>query len=672
LKEDTNDDIEEDGDKGILKEALDRFKLCSEAEQDNRADYVDDIKFASLGEQWPEHIRNQREEENRPCLTFNKMPAFTRQVINDARLNKPSIKVSPFGPGSDKDTAEILTGLIRNIEQSSNADVAYDTAMETAVNGGIGYIRVGVEYTEEDTFDLDICIERVSNPLTIYGDHTSTAADSHDWDYAFVVNEISEDEYKEKYPKAEIISYDSDMGEEGTEWFDEGTVRVAEYWVREKIPGVVYQLSDGSVVGKEEMELLMEGDLQEAGLQIVDQREITDIKVTQYIISGAEVLETNDWTGKYIPLIPVYGDEVWSEGKRHWQSLIRHAKDAQRSFNYWQTSAAEKVALDTKSPWIGPKGAFDDDQKWMTANTKNHPYLEYKGPVPPARTPAGGVPASDLSMAMQANDLIKSIIGIHDASLGAQGNETSGKGIIARQREGDVSTFHFIDNLSRAIRHTGRIVVDLIPKIYDKERQLRVIGEDGTPDTVQVNEPFEDKGDLKLYDLTSGKYDVTVSSGPSFTSKREESATQMMELVRVYPAAAERIGDLIAKNLDWPGADDIAKRLKPPGFEDDDQDPQVAAMQQEMEQMKQQGMQMIQELQGQLEEATKKAEDVQTKNQIEAQDNQIQSQLEAQKLRIAEYEAETKRISAMQTGLTTEQVQELVLQTLQQLKDTTL
>jgi hypothetical protein len=289
-------------------------------------------------------------------------------------------------------------------------------------------------------------------------------------------------------------------------------------------------------------------------------------KVTQRLLSGAQVLETVDWAGRFIPIVPVYGEELMIDGRRRLRSLVRDAKDPQRMFNYWRTTSTELVALAPKAPFIGRKGAFETDSaKWATANVQSHAYIEYDGPEPPMRQGFAGVPAGALQEALNASDDMKSIMGLYDASLGARSNETSGRAIMARQREGDTSTFHYIDNLTRAIRHAGRILLDLIPKVYGTARVIRVLGPDGTPQSVGVASSGKGAEALraveKIYDLGAGKYDLTVRSGPSFTSRREEAATQMIELMRAYPPAAPLLGDILARNLDWPGADEIAQRL---------------------------------------------------------------------------------------------------------------
>lgn len=571
----------------VLSAGKKAFALAQDAESDNRLVALDDIRFARLGEQWPSEIEAERKRTFRPCLTINKMKAFIRQVVNDSRQNKPSIKVHPADSGADVQTADIINGLIRNIEYTSNADVAYDTAVEASVSGGFGYWRIGMDYACDDSFDMDLSIDRVSNQFSIYGDPNSTSADSSDWDQAFVVDRIPKAEFKRKYKgKTNVddepcaVDFDSDAWSATSDWLNEDGVMIAEWWQRTEVETEIVKLSNGHVYKAED--LLAEPDLQmliEAGvLKEVSRRPGKTYKVTQTIMTGADVLEVNDWPGRYIPIVPVYGDEIIVEGKRYFRSLIHDAKDAQRMVNYWRTTATELVALAPRVPYIGKKGSFDSDaSNWATANTQSHAYLEYEGQVPPQRQPLdSGVAAGSLQEALNASDDMKAIIGMYDASLGARSNETSGVAIQARQREGDVSTFHFIDNLTRAIRHTGRILIDLIPHVYTEERIVRVIGEDGSQTTAKVNaqqpgpqmgqdgQPIVDKQGqaiMGVYDLTAGKYDLTVTSGPSYTTRRQETADQMMGLLQAFPQAAPYLGGFYAKNLDWPGADEIADML---------------------------------------------------------------------------------------------------------------
>jgi hypothetical protein len=569
--------MSDDKSEGILHEAREAYQLAQEVEQQNREAYKDDVRFARLGEQWDESVRKQREDDQRPCLTINKLPAFIRQVVNDARQNKPSIKVHPADSKADVKIADIYSGLIRNIEYTSDADVAYDTALECAVTGGFGYFKINTRYATDDTFEQDIVIERIANPLAVFGDPFSTTADSSDWNVALVVDFVSKDAYEKEY-KGEPINWNDDpyLGLADPWMTDEG-VLIAEYWVREKVKRTILLLSNGEVIDREQYQANI--DIFEAnGVGPVGEpRETESYSVKQHILSGAEVLKTVDWPGKYIPIVPVYGEEVNYEGRRIWRSLIRDAKDSQRMYNYWRTMATELVALAPKAPFIGPRGAFETDgAKWETANLMSHAYIEYDGSTPPQRQQFAGIPAGALQEALSTSDEMKAIMGMYDASLGARSNETSGRAIMARQREGDVSTFHFIDNLTRAIRHAGRVLIDLIPHVYSTERIIRVLGPDAQPATVAVNtqQPVpvvgpdgqpqtDDNGQplMFVYELGLGKYDLIVNAGPSFTSRREEAATQMTELIRAFPPAAGVLGDLVAKNMDWPEHEEVAKRL---------------------------------------------------------------------------------------------------------------
>ncbi len=634
-------DYDADADKpDLLKDALEAFDKAAEHDDHNRKAFEDDIDFALLENQWPERVRRDREIDGRPCLTVNKLAAMGRQIVNDARRNKPGITVHPVDSDGDPETAEIINGLIRNIEQSSNSEVAYDTALEHAVFGGFGYFRINTQYSTDDTFDQDIVIERISNPLSVYPDCYATGADSADWNWCFVTDQMTKAQFKRQYPGAEQVDWKGEAWRGmSSPWLDGDFVQVAEYWVRDKVKRTILLLSDQTVIETDDYERNKPA-FDAIGVSVVGQRDVASHQVRQHIMSGAEVLETVEWAGKYIPIVPVYGSEVVLKGKRHFRSLIRGAKDAQRMFNYWRTSSTELVALAPKAPFIGRKGAFETDaQKWATANTQTHAFIEYDGPEPPMRQPFAGVPAGALQEALNSSDDIKTVLGMYDASLGARSNETSGKAIIARQMEADNATFHFIDNLSRAIRHAGRILIDLIPEVYSVPRTIRVLGMDDKPEVKTVNQPVQEReenpltGEIeevtKIYDLTSGRYDLTVSAGPSFASLRQEAASQMIELIRAYPDAAPVIGDLLVKNLDWPGADEIAERLsKAMGqASEGEEGPQGPDPQ---------AMQAVQQYQAALQQMQQRYQAL-----------EADKSLEARKLDIAAFEAETKRISAM-------------------------
>lgn len=567
----------------FLTEVREKFKRASDAISDNHDNWRDDVRFAKLNQQWPQEIKRQREDEGRPCLVIPRLQAFIRQVVNEARQNRPAITVVPADSNADPDTAEIMSGLIRNIEVSSNADIAYDTAADAAISGGFGYFRINTAYTSDDSFDQDLVIERIADPLTVFPDPDSESTDGSDWNCCFIVKTLTEDEFESQYKDADQVDWKADGYDNlSAPWKDGETVMVAEYWHREDVESQIVAMSNGTIVSLDEYKTA--APLWEAlGItRVGEPRTVKSKKVTQYVLSGAEVLETVEWPGKYIPIVPVYGDEIVIDGERHFKSLIRDAKDAQREHNYWRSMAAETIALAPKVPFIGPEGAFDGDvEKWSTANDSSHAFITYRGQIPPQRQGFVGPSAGELQQAIAAIDDMKAIMGIYDASLGQRSNETSGVAIRQRQRQGDVATFHFIDNLSRSIRQAGRILIDLIPKVYATARVIRILGEDMEPQTVKVGSEEQEPEEItthmgqsqmpgmdqaqdiqRIYDLTAGKYDLVVKAGPSFGTQREEARAELVEVIRAFPAAAPILGPMYLRNSDWPGADDAADKLE--------------------------------------------------------------------------------------------------------------
>lgn len=624
-----------DDEEDLHHEAMELFDVCRDTDEHNRVAQEDDIRFVKMREQWPIMVRQQREREGRPCLTVDQLNPVCRQVVNDARLNKPQIKVKPVDSDSDPETAEILAGLIRNIEYASNADTAYDTAIDYAVSSSRGYFRINTKYAGDDTFDQDLVIERIPNPLAVYPDPYSTEADSSDWNTCFIAEMLSKEQYKRRFPGKDVVSFD-DFSTVNAPWFDGECVMIAEWWKREEVEKYVFMLSNGQTVQSDvymENEALFSMD-EEGPVTVLTSRPIKAHKVTQYILSGKEILETVEWPGKYIPIVPVYGDEFVYEGRRHFVSLVRPAIDAQRMKNYWRSTSTELVALAPKVPWIGEEDAFDgeDSHKWATANSQSWAFISHpKGTQAPQRQPTPAIPAGVLQEAMQAGDDIKSITGVYDASLGARSNETSGRAIMARQREGDVSTFHFIDNLSRAIRHAGRILVDLIPHVYSSERVIRTLDAEMNPQSVMIAPNPEAaqqalqaaiaQGDAiqKIYTLGVGKYDVAVESGPSFTTQREEANAALVELLRAAPQYADIIGPFLLKTFDFPGAQELLKQVE-----------------ERLQAQQQQGGQPDPEQQAKMQETMLKAQEAQAKYE-----------LERQKLDVDMMRAETERLKVL-------------------------
>lgn len=635
----------------VLSEGKELFEMFADADRDNRAIADEDTAFIEDDEaQWPAEVLEERRDQNLPCLTANRLKPIARQVVNDMRQNRPSIKVSPADSQADPDTAEIIAGLIRNIEYTSNAEAAYDTAGECAVIAGVGYLRVDIDYAYDDSFDLDLKINRIPNRASVYRDVNSTASDSSDWNDAFVVEEVTRKDYERRFNDNNPVSWDvSEWRSHSNTWLDDDKVLIAEWWNRTEVEKPIVQLSNGWVF--EVDRLLNDPDLRQllfmiqiGQIQVVNERMIKSHKVVQRIMSGAEILEEVNWPGKYIPIVPVFGDEYWLHGKRHYRGLLHHAKDSQRMLNYWQSQSTALTALAPRSPWLMPDGAQDaDPSAWETANTRNHPYLVYGQTVdgqwvPPQRQPLdGGVAAGALQQAAQASQDIHHTTGIYPHNLGeSQGPEQSGRAIRNRIQQGDKGTYHFIDNLNRAIRHTGRILVDLIPHIYTNDRVIRIMGKDGSHENVPLGQPMPKKNpqtgqpmmqqvqqpDGRMYeqpvtaihDLSVGKYDVTVDTGPSYQTQRQEAAEMVTSWLQAYPQGAPMMVDILAKNQDWPGADEIAERFKamlPPPLKGGP-DPQVMQLQQQL----QQGAQYVQILQREVENLKAQLKDKQTENYI--------------------------------------------------------
>jgi hypothetical protein len=573
------DEQVEPREKKLLEEALERWQAAAEATAEQRRVAKEDLEFRA-GEQWPSDIKAERSAEKRPCLTINKLPQFSRQITNEQRKNRPAIKISPVSDGADEDTAEVLQGAIRHIEQLSNADVAYDTAFKGAVDQGFGYFRFTTAYTSSTAFTQEIQFKRIRNPFTVYLDPSAQEPDGSDANWGFVVEDLSKETYKRLYPKSKRAigdTWETSVGDNIPDWVTKDGCRVAEYFYKKFEEVTLVLLSDGAVFEKAEYEALMAAGQVPLEITKVDERQATKWKVMWCKHTATEILEETEWLGKYIPIVPVYGDELDVDGKVILEGIIRHAKDPQRMYNYWATAETETIALSPKAPWVGAEGQFEGNNKWETANTKNHAYLEYKPkslagvPLPPPQRNTAEPPVQAITNArLQATDDLKATTGIYDATLGARSNERSGRAITARDNQSQTSNFHFIDNLVRSVRHAGRILIDLIPKVYDAPQIMRIIGEDGSQRMVKVNQKFIDPKTKveKIFDFSVGVYDVIVEAGPSFSTKRKESAESILSLAQSYPQLMEIAGDLLVQSLDWPEHRKIAQRLRkmlPPG-----------------------------------------------------------------------------------------------------------
>lgn len=562
----------------LLSKARDRFDDAFNSDQDNREEALDDLEFLS-GQQWPDSVRTEREDEGRPILTINRMPQFLRQVTGDIRQTNPAINVIPGDSDASDDMAEIFDGLIRQIERASDATGIYERAAESAASCGIGWFRILTDYVDSRSFEQEIKIKPIENPFSVYCDPEAKDSTRKDANWMFVTQNVPLDIFKEDFPNADQTGWDGAQGEENLKhWYSADSVTIAEYFYKEPVKRKLYQLNSGEVTDQEPPE----------GIEYVS-RDVDDHKIMWCKMSGNEFLEDpRELPGKYIPVIAVVGEEMHVGERIVRTGVIRYAKDAQRMYNYWRTAQTELVALQPKAPYlVTPNHIKGFENYWENANKKNYPFLPFnpdeRGMVPQRLTPP--MPSSGMmqEIQMSAEDM-KATTGIYDAGLGNRSNEQSGVAIRQRQLESDISTSIYVDNLSRAINHCGQIIVDWVPTIYDTTRAIRILGKDDSASIAEINTPMQSPyGPVLVNDMGWGKYDVIVQTGPNYSTQRQESVESMMAFVEKFPQAAPIVGDLIAKNMDWPGADQFAERLKkmvPPEMRDDEEEPSEEQKQQ--------------------------------------------------------------------------------------------
>lgn len=646
-------------DEKLIEEVQKRFARCVDRESDARQLWKADLRFANGDPdnkfQWDEAMWKAREQDKRPYLTINKVKQHNRQITNDARQNKPCVRVYPVDDGADKETAEIFNGVIRHIEANSSADTAYDTAGEFAVDAGLGYWRVTTGYADDTTFDQEIFIKAVKNPLNVYLDPDIQEVDGSDARFGFFFEDISKEEFEQRYPDAEAISWPL---EGGSDWMTKDTIRLAEYY---KLVETKDTLCLDANSGESFLLSTIEDKEVAKAIKAAPEfrkRPVNKRSVKWYLIAGTQVLQTTDWLGRYIPIVRVVGDEVEIDGKVQRKGHTRAMKDAQRMYNYNSSAAIEYGALQTKTPIITTAEAIEGyEAMWERANTQNLPYLPYNAndeqgnALPMPQRMVAPAPAQLFLQGMQtASEEMKMASGQYDASMGAKSNETSGRAIMARQREGDTATFHFIDNIARAIKFTGKILVDLIPKIYDTERVVRILGEDGSDDKARINpqlqqamvEQKDQSGKIeRIYNLSVGRYDVTVSVGPSYGSKRAEAFQALTELSSRNPQLMQVAGDIVMRAADFPMAEELAERLEktlPPGIKDDDDAPEIPP---EVQQHIQQMQQELEQTQGALSEIGEKYNELDADAQGKAEDRRIKA-----------YMATTQRLAVIKDSLT--------------------
>lgn len=584
----TQDDIK------LLTEIRKNVELDADATEEQRELEMDDLRFCDPQTQWSDAERASREEDGRPVLTEDRLGPFLLQVCNEQRKNKPGVTVNPVDDGADVETAEVLQGLIRHIEYDSNADTAYDTAFESAVRVGRGFYRICTEYADDDSFDQVIKIKRIPNVHNVFIDPAAQESDYSDAKWGGIKNWMSQRDYEAQYPDSKLANIGADswksIGDDAPEWMskDGSACLVVEYFYKKETPVKKYLLKSGKVVDK-----------LPAGQTAKAVRDSVKVETKWVKCTALEILERGEWPSKYIPIVPVLGKEVMVNGNRTYAGLVRAGKDPQKRHNYLLTSQVERIAFMPLATWLGAKGFMGKNRRvWENAHKAQMAALEFEiigddGQginMPKLITEEAPIRAVTEAMA-GAEEGMKAVLGMYDPSLGNREGSQSGLAIGRLQQQSETGTFHFQDNLSRAIRYEGRILLDLVPVIYDTERIIRIIGEDGEQQTIKVNAPLAQddvsEGDVKaaigkVFDLTTGKYDVTVSAGPSYQSKRAEDRAMLIGMLQgpMGEKIANVAPDLLASTLDSPIAAKLTERLKktlPPQITGDQQQipPQV-------------------------------------------------------------------------------------------------
>lgn len=625
-------------DEDLLEVARARMRECRDAEDPHIERAVEDLRFLSGQDQWVESDRETREAEGKPTLTFNALPQYVRKVCGTLRQLNPAIKVSAADGSATPEIAEIYEGLIREAEYRCDAASVYEGAAESAAQCGIGHFRIRTDYCDHHSFDQHIVIERIWNPFAVYYDPQAKEPTRSDAQFAFIAEEMTEEAFKEAFPDAKREDFqDIDPPIWRRDWRSKETVTVAEYFWYE------YDEYD---IGVTPMGVVIKGPFPE-GIQIARKRKVRKPRVMWAKLSGDEVLEgPTRIAGEHIPVIAVVGEELHIGEEVYRSGTIRHAKDAQVTYNVMMTTNVETTLLQPRAPYLVTVDQVAGlEEIWNQANTSNRPYLPYAPDDKagaPTRVPPPLPSQALIGAAQVAAEDMKRTIGIYDASLGARSNETSGVAIQSRQREAEISNSIYSDNMVKAVAHAGRVIVGMIPEIYDAPRVVRVLGEEAQEKIIRINQAMvTPDGIQRQNDMTAGKYSVRVSVGPAFSTKKAEASVGMMDFMAKIPNAAPLVADLVAGAQDWPGADRIAERLRktiPPNVLEEDekdqqQDPQ--AMQAQMQQAMQQQQAAQHAMQAELKKKVAEA---------------VEAEADARKALAEAQEAEIK-VRAMAAGL---------------------
>jgi hypothetical protein len=563
----------------LIAEVIKRYELATNAEAENRKLFSEDLRFVyqdtiEADGQWDSSILLLR--RGRPSYTFNRVIGSVNLVLGDQRQTRPAVRIRAASKDASISTATILSGLVRDIEQCSHAEAIYDAQFKNAVAGGWGAWRIVPDYEDDHSFHQVLRIKDIPNPLTVLWDPEATDPCRGDSMWCIVAERISKEKYNALYPDNDPESIAWSRDSRG--WATENEVRIAEYFKKVPVVRSIAELDDGRVVDNDADFQAIYTQLQEergpddsSYAKVKRTRDVKTWEVEWYLVDAANVLAGPiRYKWKRIPVIRVPGRCVNIEGKQKCQSLVRHTKDPQRTYNFHRSTMIELINQVPRAPYmVTPKMVKGYEDMWATANTNNRPYLIYD-PDPdvpggkPQREPPPDVPEALVTLAQADLNDIQAATGYFGAALGdtqEQGDRTSGKALIARQRKSDLGSYEFIDNLGKALKLSTECILDMVPTVYDTQRIIRVIGQDGVEKYEEVNKVTPNG---LVNSLKQGFYDCVVTIGPSYQTARQENLATLLDAMDVMPQLTQLCPDLIMRNVDSPETDEMVRRLRIP------------------------------------------------------------------------------------------------------------
>jgi Phage P22-like portal protein len=668
----------------VVQEARKRFDRCNEWEGEWRQRFLRDIKFAygdsENGFQWPNAIRNARENTARPCLTMNLIRAHNKMISNEMRKNKSEVKFIGMGNGATQDSANVMQDLFRHTQQISDAQhLALPVARSWAVDGGVGYFRLVTRYEADDSFNQEVYIDPVDDPMQVFLDpDIHVGGNALDGKFAFVFDDVPRQDFRDAYPDLVARMKGTEplgLGGSPGDRRGESHIRVCEYF--RKVPKrseLVSFLHEGQRFNfpRDRFERLVRK--KEARDGILDRettrlREVTSNEVEWYLIVGSEVIEKTIWLGKYIPMLRVIGEETVIEGRLDRKGHTRYMLDAQRMFNYFSSAQIEGLALQTKAPWLAPAKAIEEHEAvWRMSNIDNPAVLPYNHvdpegnpevPIPPPQRIDPPQASPGFQQAMEnSRQQIMMVSGQYENQMGEPGNERTGAAINARRSQSATANFHFQDNYEGALIALGKQLLDLYPRLYDTKRIKRIVASDGMEYDLVIDpslragfveeQNFQGEVIKRVMNPMVGKYEVGATVGPSHDTRREETVENMTLLLTQAPGLISILGDVLLKNMQFEGAQEAALRLRrmiPPVALGKGPTQQEQALQQQLAAMQQ---------------ALVKEMDLHARDRIKLNNKDDLREVEV-------YDAETKRIAALSKLLPTdpEGLQALIAQAVQ-------